>query len=104
MSAPRPFETDPFHPLGSICYIRQLLYIYKNLSVISSMWDAQVCIYDNCACALTETLTLRFRANFKVIFLFPRVLGCMLVRIDTKFPRVLGCMLVRIDTKFAEST
>ena len=73
MLAPRPFQTDPFHPLGSICYIKQLLYIYKNLQVISSMWDAQVCIYDNCACALAETLKLRFRAIFIVICFFPSV-------------------------------
>ena len=47
MSAPRPFETDSFHLLGSICNIKQLLYICKNLPVISSMWDAQVCIEGN---------------------------------------------------------
>ena len=44
------------------------------------MWDAQGCIYDNCACALAETLKLRFRAIFKVTIFF---LGYMLVRIDT---------------------
>ena len=87
MSAPRPFETDPFHPLGSICYIQQLLYIYKNLPVISPMWDAQVCINDNCACALAETLKLRFRAIFKVTIFF---LGYMLVRIDTTFAQSLN--------------
>ena len=64
MSAPRPFETDPFHPLGSICTIKQFLYIHTNLQVISSMWDAQVCIYDNYACALAETIKLRFGAIF----------------------------------------
>ena len=46
------------------------------------MWDAQVSIYDNCACALAETLKLRFIATFKVIFFFQ---GYMLVRIDTTF-------------------
>ena len=46
------------------------------------MWDAQVCIYDNCACALAETLKLRFRAIVKVIISF---LGYMLVRIVTTF-------------------
>ena len=30
-------------------------------------------IYDNCACALAETLKLRFRAIFKVIIFHPRV-------------------------------
>ena len=42
MSAPRPFETDPFHPLGSIYYIKQLPYICEKIPVISSMWDAEV--------------------------------------------------------------
>ena len=87
MSAPRPFETDPFHPLGSICYIKQLLYMYENLPVISSTWDAYVCIYDNCACALAETLKLRFRAIFKVLIFF---LGNMLVQIDTTFAQPLN--------------
>ena len=73
MLAPRPFETDPFHPIGSISNIYQLLYIYKNLLVISSMWDAQACIYDNCASAFAETLKSRFRATFQVI-------GCVLTR------------------------
>ena len=68
MSAPRPFETDPFHPLGSICNIEQLLYICKNLPVISSMWDTQVCKYDNCACALAEPLQIKVQSPF-----FPRV-------------------------------
>ena len=75
MSTPRPFETDPFHPHGSNYNIQQLIHTYENLPVISSMWDAQVCTYDNCACALTETFKLRFGAIFKVIFL----LGSMLV-------------------------
>ena len=87
MSAPRPLETDPFHPLGSISNIRQLLYIYKNLPVISAMWDAQVCIYDNRACALAETLKLRFRAIFKVSIFF---LGYILVRIDRTFAQSLN--------------
>ena len=73
MSAPRPLETDPFHPLGLICNIEQLRYMYENLPVISSTWDAQVCIHDNCACVLVETLKFRFRAIFKVLIFFPRV-------------------------------
>ena len=88
MSAPKPFETDPFHPLGSICNIKQLLYICTNLPVISCMWDAQVCIYDNCACDLAETLKLRYRGIFKVMIFF--FLGYMLVRIDTTFAQSLN--------------
>ena len=38
MSAPRPYGTDPFHPLGSVSYMKQLLYIYNTVPVISSMW------------------------------------------------------------------
>ena len=81
MSAPRPFKTDPFHPLGSICNIKKHLYICKNLPVISSMWDAKEYIYANCACALAQTLKLRLRAIFKVMYFFFFV-GYMLVRIE----------------------
>ena len=56
MSAPRPYETDPFHPLGSIYNMKQFLYIYNSVPVISSMWYVQMFVYDNCACALTENL------------------------------------------------
>ena len=40
MSAPRPYVTDPFRPLGSTSVIRQFLYIYiyKSVLVISFMW------------------------------------------------------------------
>ena len=51
------------------------------------MWDAQVCVYDNCACALPETLKFRFRAIFIVINFF---LGYMLVRLDTTFAESLN--------------
>ena len=55
MSAPRPFGTDPFHPLGSVSNMEQFLYIYNSLTVISSMWYVQMFVYDNCACALNLT-------------------------------------------------
>ena len=54
MSAPRPYGTDPFHPLGSVSNIEQFLYIYNSLPVISSMWYVQMFVYGNCACALAE--------------------------------------------------
>ena len=54
MSAPRPYGTDPFHPLGSISNMKQFLYIYDSVPVISSLWYVQMFVYDNCACALTE--------------------------------------------------
>ena len=43
MSAPRPFVTDPFHPLSSICNSQSFLFIYQSVPVISSMWYVQVC-------------------------------------------------------------
>ena len=44
MSAPRPFVTDPFHPLDSICNNYSFLFIYQSVPVISSMWYVQVCL------------------------------------------------------------
>ena len=38
MSAPRPYVTDPFHPLGSIRNNKSFLYIYQNVLFISSKW------------------------------------------------------------------
>ena len=43
MSAPRPFVTDPFHPLDSICNNYSNLFIHQSVPVISSMWYVQVC-------------------------------------------------------------
>ena len=77
MSVPRPYGTDPFHPLGSIPYMRQFRYIYNSVPVLSSMWYAKMFIYDNCACALTENL------NYDPESFFP--LGYMLVCIETSF-------------------
>ena len=62
MSAPRPYVTDPFHPLSSVQGNQQFLYICHNVLDISSMWYVQVCIFVNCACALVETLSPRFGA------------------------------------------
>lgn len=47
------------------------------------MWYAQVSVYDNCACAVAETLKLGFRAISKFF------LGYMLVRIETTFTESL---------------
>ena len=40
MSAPRPFETDPFHPPSSVHILLsyQFLYIYKTVPVLFCMW------------------------------------------------------------------
>ena len=44
MSAPRPYGTDPFRPLGSICNNNSLLYICQSERVICSMWCLKVCL------------------------------------------------------------
>ena len=44
-SAPRPHETDPFHPLNSIPIYKQFLYIQHRVLVISSMWCILVSFY-----------------------------------------------------------
>ena len=83
MSAPRPYETDPFHPLGSISFIKQFLYIYNNVSVISSMWYVQMFVYDNCACALTENSNYDPESFLKSFFPLRYMLQC----IETSFLR-----------------
>ena len=32
MSAPRPYVTDPFHPLGSVSENKSFLYIYESVT------------------------------------------------------------------------
>ena len=54
MSAPRPYETDPFHPLGSISNIKQFLYMYNSVPVISDMWYVQVYLYMKTAHVLLQ--------------------------------------------------
>ena len=83
MSAPRPYGTDPFHPLGSISNMKQFLYIYNNVLVISSMWYAQVFVYDNCACALKESCNYDPESFLKSFF----PLRYMLVCTETSFLR-----------------
>ena len=77
MSAPRPYGTDPFHPLGSIPNMGQFRYIYNSVTDLSSMWYAKMFVYDNCACALKENL------NYDPESFFP--LRYMLVCIKTSF-------------------
>ena len=77
MSAPRPYGTDPFHPLGSIFTITQFLYIYNNVSVISSMWYVQMIVYANCACALTENSNYDPESFLKSIFPLRYMLLCI---------------------------
>ena len=81
MSAPRPYGTDPFHPLRSIYYLKQFLYIYNSVPVISSMWYVQMFVYDNCACALTENFNYDPESFLKSFFLLRYILVC----IETSF-------------------
>ena len=73
MSAPRPYETDPFHPQSSVrilCY-GQFLYIFKTVPHISSMWYLH-CVLKYCtfviyACALFRTPYFKVQRHFEVI-------------------------------------
>ena len=71
MSAPRPYETDPFHPPSSVrvVYSDQFLYIYKTVPHISSVWYLH-CVMKHrtfviYACALSEVLISRSSAILK---------------------------------------
>ena len=73
MSAPRPYETDPFHPQSSVrilCY-GQFLYIFKTVPHISSMWYLhcvlKYCIFVIYACALFRTPYFKVQRHFEVI-------------------------------------
>ena len=67
MSAPRPLETDPFHPHSSVRILLLVLleYICKSVSIISSMWYVQNCLsvlyIGICACAVAGQLNLNFK-------------------------------------------
>jgi len=67
MSAPRPYERDPFHPLNPICSEEQFLYMHRGVLVIFSMWYAGTCTFVNCACTRAKTLILKLRAINKVL-------------------------------------
>ena len=60
MSAPRPYETDPFHPLGSITVIKQFPYIYPGVPVVSPMWYVKVYVR-MCSCRKTQ---IKYQSHF----------------------------------------
>ena len=72
MSAPRPYETDPFHPPSSVRvpYYDQFLYIYKTVPYISSMWYL-VCLETlhiyNLRMHSFRTLNFKVQRHFGVI-------------------------------------
>ena len=51
MSAPRPYETDPFRPLGSIINTGLFLYKCQSSGYFFYVLRRSVSVYDNCACA-----------------------------------------------------
>jgi len=63
MSAPRPYGTDPFHPLGSIYNMKQFLYIYNSVPVISSMWYVQS-LFMTIAHALSQKTQIMIPSHF----------------------------------------
>ena len=89
MSAPRPYVTDPFHPLGSLITIEQFLYIchsvpfifchvVRQYNIIISWYGMYLTIAH---VPLQIHKKLNFRAFLKVILFFLRYI---LLRIDTK--------------------
>lgn len=42
ISAPRPYETDPFYPLSSIGNNQRFLCLYESIPIIYSMWYVEV--------------------------------------------------------------
>ena len=71
MSAPRPYGTDPFRLLGSICNIRSLLYLYQSVTVISSKCNVEVCLstvgISQLRMCISNTQSPRLRTIIQVI-------------------------------------
>ena len=67
MSAPRPCVTDPFHPLGSISNMKQFLYIYNSVPLISSMWYVQMFV-DDMAHVLSQKTQIMILSHFSSHF------------------------------------
>ena len=71
MSAPRPYETYPFHPpaLFTSYTINQFQYIYKTVADISSQWCLHYVLqhwtFVISACAHPERLISRLSAILK---------------------------------------
>ena len=72
MSAPRPYETYPFHPpaLFTSYTINQFQYIYKTVADISSMWCLHY-VLQHCTCHLRmrsfRTTNFKVQRHFEVI-------------------------------------
>ena len=95
MSAPRPYETHPFHPPALFTLyikINFYIYIYKTIPLISSMWYIhrllKHCAFVINACALPKSHILRFGAILKSFVL-------NVVRIGTRYSETLP---LKLDT------
>ena len=85
MSAPRPYVTNPFHPVGSICTIASFPYICQRFPVTSSKWYVKV-YHDtvgiqNLRMCFSKTPSLRLKTINQITW--TSILQ-VLTRIDTK--------------------
>ena len=101
MSAPRPYVTDPFHPLGSTCNNKSFLYINQSEPAISSKWYVKVCLGTGGICQLrmcfSETLSPRLRTIIQDIL--TSVL-CVLLRINPKYMDFSNAHLLKKKTNW----
>ena len=73
MSAPRPYVTNPFHPLGSFSYNKLFTYIYQNVPILSSKWYEYICLgmvgNKQLRMCFSKTLSPRLRTIIQVILI-----------------------------------
>ena len=97
MSAPRPYVTEPFRPLSSINIIGSNSNIYNSILVISSMWSLKSvlrwCIFNDCACALSETLLFMVKSRYRSCVFSYGTRWCILAQ-NTRHPRM--CIVNKI--------
>ena len=95
MSAPRPFVTDPFHPLGSIRSNESFPYICQSVPVTTSKWYVKVCLGKMCISQLRMRSHRNIESRFSrivVVILSPTLY--MLTRIDAKYVAFLRTHLL----------
>ena len=86
MSAPRPYVTDPFHPLNSIYSSQQFLYICHRVLFTSFMWYVQVCLGAVPICLIARALLQKHSCQpseplFKSCFVSCGTCWCILTQI-----------------------
>ena len=95
-SVPRPYETEPFNPVGSVCPIKSLTYQYWSLPVTASKWYVKVCLSGNYLTSvhvLIKATSLRFRTITQVILTYNRVrVGAYWRKIHGVFSCVFLCI------------